>query len=1022
MALLRVSLEAAAKVLAVDGALARLAGAAGAVCLLLAIGGCTRPPESAYVAASASAGPMDPAGKDARGEDCTAQRGAALPADLPVARSREVYCGGWTQPAARVVQLRGPADAARLDALAAGGLWRTWLDQRVTCAAPQPTTLAGGVPARLLACTRKNGGWPHVALVAAGPEGPVLADGVATATPVMEGLATGRAAAAGQGQGQGQARSAALEIAVRRLSAEAFSANDVGRYEELMNLGRELNQAENFAAAEDAYRAALALQERVLGQDNPDTATALVHLALNLSNQGRMQEASVLFTRATVLSARAADPVARARLAHYQALSLLQDGQDVAGLARLREAEALYAALVPSSMLRGADGGGMVSDPAAVSAMLGLSEVRRYLARTLARGEGRAAAPALIADSRRLLRQTGLENGLLVARSLRTEAGTYSSLGRDDAATRQLEAASQRFAIAAPGERPEAVTLFLNGARRGAAGRRDEALTAFRAGAAILRARQIALPINLVLPYLDALDAEAAAHPADGPALRKEAFAAAQLAQRSNTVRFVQQASARIGAAAGDARVAEAVRRLQDADQALRGLFAERDSGAAPGLDARIAAAQQARAEAESVVAAAAPGYRQLLLSSVDADAVAAVLGPQEALVTMLLGRSHGWVLMVRGGAVQMARSALTEAEAGRLVNALRAGVVDAGGRPGRFDPAPAQALYAALLAPLARPLEGAETLVVVPDGPLLGIPFGMLLTGPADPAALGAAPWLVRRHAVVHVPSPQTLVTLRGAGPGSAAPLAYGGFGDFVPPSPAQLIRSFPVDRCAADARLAAGLMRLPGTRIEVQEAERLMGARPQDVRLGPDFTAASLRAAELGQRRIIHLATHALLPGELSCLQEPSIVVSPQAGAADANSAFVKASDLLGLKLDADLIILSACNTGGPGGAGGGEALSGLARAFFYAGARGLMVTHWAVDDAAAALTVADSLRRQQAGASSAAALRGAQLLLLDEAGQRLPDAFGHPFYWAPFALIGDGRRAAPVQTAAAQSAPRL
>jgi CHAT domain-containing protein len=985
--------------------------------LLLALFGCTRPPESAYLATTPGTGPVEAAGKDARGEDCSAQGGSALPADLPVLRSRDVYCGGWTQPAARVLQLRGPGDAAQLDALASGGLWRTWLDQRVTCAAPQATTLAGGVPARLLACTRKNGGWPHVALIAAGSDGPVLADGVATAAPVMEGLATGRVSAGTAGQ----ARSAALEIAVRRLSAEAFSANDVGRYDELMTLGRELNQAENFAAAEDAYRAALALQERVLGRDSPDTVTALIHLALNLSNQGRGQEAAALFARAMPLAERAGDPVARARLAHYQALSLLRDGEDMFGLARLREAEGLYAALIPPSLLRGSEGGGLVTDPAAVSAMLGLSEVRRYLARTVARGEERAAAPALIADSRRLLRQTGLENGLLVARSLRTEAGASISLGRDDAATRQLEAAAQRFSIAAPGERPEAVTLFLNGARRAAAGRRGEALTAFRAGAAILRARQIALPINLVLPYLDALDAEARARPADAPALRKEAFAAAQLAQRSNTVRFVQQASARIGAAAGDARVAEAVRKLQDADQALRALFVERDTGTA-GLDARIAAAQQARAEAESVVAAAAPGYRQLLLSSVDADAVAAALGPKEALVTMLLGRSHSWVLMVRGGEAHTARSSLTEAEVGRLVNALRADTVDAGGRPGRFDPASAQALHAGLLAALAGPLQGAETLIVVPDGPLLGIPFGMLLTGPADPAALGVAPWLIRRHAIVHVPSPQTLVTLRGAGLGSAAPLPYAGFGDFVPPTPAQLIRSFPVDRCAADARLAAGLVRLPGTRIEVQEAERLTGARPQDIRLGAEFTAASLKAADLGQRRIIHLATHALLPGELSCLQEPSIVVSAKAGAADADSAFVKASDLLGLKLDADLIILSACNTGGPGGAGGGEALSGLARAFFYAGARGLMVTHWAVDDAAAALTVADSLRRQQAGASSAASLRGAQLLLLDEAGKRLPEAFGHPFYWAPFALIGDGRRAAPVQSAEAQSAHRL
>ncbi|MFC7542444.1 CHAT domain-containing protein [Siccirubricoccus deserti] len=230
-----------------------------------------------------------------------------------------------------------------------------------------------------------------------------------------------------------------------------------------------------------------------------------------------------------------------------------------------------------------------------------------------------------------------------------------------------------------------------------------------------------------------------------------------------------------------------------------------------------------------------------------------------------------------------------------------------------------------------------------------------------------------MKRHAVVHVPSPQTLVTLRGTGAASNAPLAYGGFGDFAPPNAAQLLRSFPVDRCAADARLAAGLVRLPGTRREVLEVQRLLNARPQDIRLGTDFTAAALREAELGQRRILHLATHALLPGELSCLQEPSIVVSPPPGAPDADLSFVKASDLLGLKLNADLVILSACNTGGPSGSGGGEALSGLARAFFYAGARGLMVTHWAVNDDAAMLVVSDSMRRQQGGASSAAALRG-------------------------------------------------
>jgi len=978
-----------------------------AVLLLAPVAACTTPPPEVFVTASTRSIGGEPAGADAKGEACLVQPGSIPPADLPVVRAQEVFCGGWTQPAARVVQLRGSGDAARLDALAAGGLWRTWLNQRVVCAAPQPTTIAGGTPARLLACTRKVGGWPHVALVAAGPEGPVLADGVATATPVMERLASGRPAeAAGT-----QARSAALEIAVRRLAAEAFSSNDVSQYEQLMALGRELNQADQYAAAEDAYRAALVLQERVLGRDNPNTVNALVHLALNLSNQGRQQDAAALFERAAALTPRAADPTAAARLDHYRGIAALNAAEPAQALVLLRRAEAAYAALVPPSTLTAAGTESDISllaDPTVQTAVIGLSETRRNMGIALARSGKPEEAAALIADSRRLLRRAGLEPGMLLARSLRTEAAASARLGRDETAARQLELAAQRFAVAAPGERPEAVTLFLAGRRRAEDGRRAEALEAFRAGAGILRARQIALPVHLVIPYLDTLDAEAAANPARAAALRQEMFLAVQLAQRSNTVRFVQQASARLAAAAGDPRVAEAVRRLQDADQTLRALFAKRDGGARGDLDEQITAAQEARAEAESEVAAAAPGYRQLLLSAVDAEAAAAVLGPKEALVTMLLGRRHGWVIALREGRVSAARIALTEAEAARLVGAVRAGVVTSSGQPGRFDPAPAQALYTALLRPVEAVLEGVETLVVAPDGPLLGIPFGLLLTGPADVHALAAAPWLVRRYAVVHVPSPQTLVTLRAAGPGSSAPQPWIGFGDFVPPSPAQLLKSFPVDRCATDARMATGLTRLPGTRVEVQLAQQLTGARAQDVRLGAAFTAAALKSPEVAQHRIVHLATHALLPGELSCLEEPSIVVSTAPDAPNADGAFVKASDLLGLKLDADLIILSACNTGGPGGAGGGEALSGLARAFFYTGARGLMVTHWAVNDAAAALTVSDSLRRQKDGETTAAALRGAQLLILDEAGRRLPAQFAHPFYWAPFALIGDGRRA--------------
>jgi CHAT domain-containing protein len=979
--------------------------ATGALLGLLA---CTEPPPDAYVTRSAAATAGEPAGNDARNEPCQVQPGRVSATDRPVLRAREVFCGGWTQPAARVIEMSGSAGPADLDAIAASGLWRSWLDQRVNCGAPTRTTIAGGTEARLLACTRRAGGWPHVALVTAGPSGPVVADGVATALPVIERLATGRGTGAAGGSG---GRSAALELAVARLSADAFGTADVGRYEQLMALGRDLNQTENFAAAEDAYRAALAVQERVLGRDNPNVATAMLHLAVNLSNQKRLAEAQVLLDRAAVLAPRTADQATPARLLHYRGLHALNAGDPAAAIAQFEQAEALYGALIPpSSSARDAEAMELVADPVVQSAVLGLAEAKRNRAVALGRSGRAAEASAVIDESRQVLRRAGLEPNMMVGRAMRSAAGANIRLGRTDAAAQMLERAAGRFGIAAPGERPEAVTLFLAGQQRIRAGRRAEALDAFRAGAAILRARQIGLSVALVVPYLDALDQEANANPGLAPGLRAEMFGAAQLAQRSSTARYVQQASARLGVSEGNPAVQGAVRGLQDADRELRELFAERDAAGAQNaaLDDRIAAAQQRRAAAEGEVAAAAPGYRQLLLASVDADSVARALGRGEALLSMLLGPQEGFVMVVRDGRVDARRIPLGEAAVAELVARLRrSSELGVSGLP-RFDTGAAHELHRLLVAPVAAALDGVETLVVAPDGPLLALPFGMLLAQPADPDALGGADWLVRRHAIVHVPSPQTLVTLRAAGTGSTAPNPYIGFGDFVPPSASQFARAFPADRCGTDARLATGLGRLPGTRAEVLTSQALLGAPADRAILGAAFTIPHLRRQPLNQFRVVHLATHALLPGELSCLTEPSIVASPPAGVPSADPAFLKASEVLDLKMDADLVILSACNTGGPGGEGGGEALSGLARAFFYAGARGLMVTHWAVDDAAAALTVADTLRRQQGGATSAAALRGAQMLILDEAGRNLPEIFAHPYYWAPFVLIGDGRRA--------------
>jgi CHAT domain-containing protein len=180
-------------------------------------------------------------------------------------------------------------------------------------------------------------------------------------------------------------------------------------------------------------------------------------------------------------------------------------------------------------------------------------------------------------------------------------------------------------------------------------------------------------------------------------------------------------------------------------------------------------------------------------------------------------------------------------------------------------------------------------------------------------------------------------------------------------------------------------------------------------------------VQKAHLKDYRILQFSTHALLPAELKCQTEPAIVTSAPPGASDAGGALLTASEVAGMDLDADLVILSACNSGGPGGTTAGESLSGLARSFFYAGARSLMVTHWAVNDQTAAFLVADSLRRfrEKPTEGVAAALRAAQLGMLDAAGHGMVAAVAHPFYWAPFALIGDAGERAPTTAAVASTA---
>ena len=1001
-------------------------------CLALCgVAACEGPPPSAYIGGAASSGRATSLGTDAGGDACN-----LLPSGS--ANSADIYCGTWQLPAAHV-RVAGSGDPASLHALATTGPWREALDLRYACNAPVPTTILGSEPALVMQCTRRVGGWPQIALAAAIGGKAYLADGILPTLPVMEraiGVQSGRVTA----NVASLQRSAMDALLARQLAAHAFSASDVGGYEKLMALGARNNLAENFAAAETAYRAALALQQKALGNANPDTVDAMMSLALQLSDQQRFAEADTLFRQAEPLAAKATDKAAPARLWHYEALNALNQGRNAQALTLLDRADVGYASLVPAGSLSGASSpaAGFASngtraqavapvtdtqlmvDPTAQSSLMGLIEVRRYKAVVL-RLLGRPAEGAAAIDSAETLARTNSMLVPLVAARLIRTAGNIDAASGESGATAALARSQQNFSDVLPQTRPVAETALLQAREYAAHGDTDRAIALCRSASTLLRELRSGTDSALLQPCLASYAQAANKDPAARQGLLRDMFETAELAQGSITSREIGEAAARLAANARDPKVAAAIRRRQDAADKLTGLNRQRDDlarrtspDAAPpaasvippaDLDKAIASAQADLADADAALQAAAPNYGQLVQEVVPATDVLKSLRPDEAFAAIVLTRDGGWTFLLRSGQIAAAPIHGDAAAITALVVRLRASIEETSAGVPVFDIATAQKIYDDTLRSVAPELAGAKSLVVAPSGALLSLPFGVLLTGPADPSNLAGAPWLIRQVAIAHVPSAANFVALRKAG-ASRAPAAWFGFGNFHPVTLRQAEATFPSAACHDSAALFASLPPLPSAQRELEAARAIVGGNASDELLGPAFTAAAVQHIDLKRFRILHFATHALLPAELRCQDEPAIVTSAPRGAVNATGALLTTSDIVSLNLDANLVILSACNSGGPGGSTAGESLSGLARAFFYAGARALLVTHWSVNDQAAAYLVVDTLHRLQTApqAGLAVALQQSELSMLNAAGHGMPAAIAHPFFWAPFAVTGD------------------
>jgi CHAT domain-containing protein len=363
------------------------------------------------------------------------------------------------------------------------------------------------------------------------------------------------------------------------------------------------------------------------------------------------------------------------------------------------------------------------------------------------------------------------------------------------------------------------------------------------------------------------------------------------------------------------------------------------------------------------------------------------------------------------------------ECEEAQRRGLARADCATAQDAPGLFDLGLAHELYNTLVAPVEPLTKDKQHLVVVPSGPLTALPFHLLVTEkpttavPGDLAAYRDAQWLLKRHAVSVLPSVASLKALRVFARKDEAKSPLIGFGDPIfnaeeESKPIAEQRSVVATRSYTEffkgvnidrSMLSKALQRLPETAAELRAVAQNLGAPPSSIYLRQDASETTVKREALAEYRVVYFATHGLVAGDIKGLVEPSLALTLPRQPSETDDGLLTASEVAQLKLNADWVVLSACNTIA-GDKPGAEALSGLARAFFYAGARSLLVSHWPVEsNAAMRLTTSTfDILKSDPSLGRAEALRRAMLAYMNDAANPLN---AYPALWAPFVVVGEG-----------------
>ena len=530
---------------------------------------------------------------------------------------------------------------------------------------------------------------------------------------------------------------------------------------------------------------------------------------------------------------------------------------------------------------------------------------------------------------------------------------------------------------------------------------------------------------NLLGPYFDLLAQEGSAEAAAAM------FRAAQLLQRPGVAQ-TQAILARQYSAGNDqgsalfrlaiARTREIVR--QDAEIKRLEALAERTPAQNEAIVAGKSSLEAIRAEQVRLQAQLGdyPRYKVLSPQGVELGELQAALRPGEGYYKMIAVGDAVYALYAGKEGARALKLGATASGMAADVTALRGSIVriengEAVTEP--FDLERARAMYLALFGPVDGEVRGLKHLIFEPDGPMLQLPPYLLPASQAgvdaykvraarpnaDPFDFTGVEWLGRGREVSISVSPRSFLDMRTIQP-SRARQAYLGLGEN------QVALTRPMAAVADECDWPIAMWQAPISAEELRVAEARFGPAQSELVTGAAFNdAALLRSSDdLDQYRVLHFATHGLVTAPRpDCPARPALVTS---FAPDGSDGLLSFREIFDLKLDADVVILSACDTAGSATAavsreagiatGGNYALDGLVRAFVGAGARSVVASHWPVpDDYDATKRLVGGLVGAQPGQSLAGALEQAQVKLMDD------PKTSHPFYWAAFIILGDGAK---------------